>query len=130
MPRILPARSRTSARDFATLTPPPLPRPPAWICALTTQTDPSSVSAAFTASSTENAGMPRGVAIHLAPQSGESLSRRGGRLRQQLRNVTASAHTAHRSIKRFAKTVQQVDADEGRIRRRDFIAGDRKSHPL
>src|SRR5208282_6818174 len=37
------------------------PRPPAWICALTTQTPPPRVAAAFTASSTENAGMPRGV---------------------------------------------------------------------
>src|SRR5213594_3929087 len=61
MPRIFDACSRTSPIDFATLTPPPLPRPPAWICALTTQTLPPSVSAAFAASSTENAGMPRGV---------------------------------------------------------------------
>src|SRR3989442_14556900 len=61
MPRILPARSRTSSIDLATLTPPPLPRPPAWICALTTWTPLPMVSAAFTASSTENAGMPRGV---------------------------------------------------------------------
>src|SRR5437762_12760342 len=64
-----------------------------------------------------------GVALRLAPQSGESLYRRGRRLRQQLRNVAASAHAAHRSIKRFAKTMQQADADEGRIRWRDFIAG-------
>src|SRR6266403_5667462 len=49
-----------------------------------------------------------GVVLYLAPQSGESLYRRGGRLRQQLRNVAASAHAAHRSEKRFAKTVQQV----------------------
>ncbi len=63
MPRILPACSRTSSGERATLTPPPLPRPPAWICALTTQTLPPSVRAAATASSTENAGMPRGVAI-------------------------------------------------------------------
>src|SRR5205807_1635018 len=64
-----------------------------------------------------------GVVLHLAPQSGESLYRRGRRLRQQLRNVAASAHAAHRSVKRFAKTMQQADADEGRIRWRDFIAG-------
>src|SRR5215831_9359186 len=62
MPRILPAHSRTSPSDFATLTPPPLPRPPAWICALTTQTLPTSSRAALTASSTEKQGMPRGVA--------------------------------------------------------------------
>src|SRR5213082_1602248 len=44
MPRILDAYARTSSIDFATLTPPPLPRPPAWICALTTQTLPPSFS--------------------------------------------------------------------------------------
>jgi hypothetical protein len=36
----LPAYWRTSSSDLATLTPPPLPRPPAWIWALTTQTLP------------------------------------------------------------------------------------------
>src|SRR5882762_2826178 len=62
MPRILPAHSRTSSGDFATFTPPPLPRPPAWICAFTTHTLPPSSRAAFTASSTEKQGKPRGVA--------------------------------------------------------------------
>jgi len=61
MPRICEAFSRTSAIDLATLTPPPLPRPPAWICAFTTHTEPPSSSAARTASSTLNAGMPRGT---------------------------------------------------------------------
>ncbi len=42
--------------DLHTLTPPPLPRPPAWIWAFTTQTGPPSFSAAATASSTLNAG--------------------------------------------------------------------------
>ena len=51
----------TSSRDFATLTPPPLPRPPAWICAFTTQTLPPSFFAASTASSTLKHGKPRGV---------------------------------------------------------------------
>ena len=32
----------TSSMDLTTLTPPPLPRPPAWICAFTTQTGPGS----------------------------------------------------------------------------------------
>src|SRR6266567_4748997 len=63
MPRMLPASSRTSSIDLASLTPPPLPRPPAWICAFTTQTPSSSASAALTASSTEKAGMPRGVGM-------------------------------------------------------------------
>src|SRR5438445_476369 len=61
MPRICAAFFFTSSTDFATFTPPPLPRPPAWICALTTQTLPPSFLAASTASSTENAGKPRGV---------------------------------------------------------------------
>src|SRR5881628_3855086 len=62
MPRIFPAHSRTSSGDFATFTPPPLPRPPAWICAFTTHAFPPSSRAAFTASSTEKQGTPRGVA--------------------------------------------------------------------
>jgi hypothetical protein len=49
------------------LTPPPLPRPPAWICALTTTTGipVSSMSffAAFSASSTVMHGIPFGVGI-------------------------------------------------------------------
>src|SRR6185295_9246999 len=61
MPRIFFAQSRTSSIDFATLTPPPLPRPPAWIWAFTTQTLPPSFFAASTASSTVNAGIPRDV---------------------------------------------------------------------
>src|SRR6185295_18785513 len=61
MPRIFFAQSRTSSIDFATLTPPPLPRPPAWIWAFTTQTLPPSFLAASTASSTVKAGMPREV---------------------------------------------------------------------
>src|SRR5688572_32699558 len=63
MPRIFFDRLRTSSIDFATLTPPPLPRPPAWICAFTTHTLPPSFFAAATASSTLNAGKPRGVAM-------------------------------------------------------------------
>src|SRR5450755_1669564 len=62
MPSIFEAMSRTSSIERARFTPPPLPRPPAWICAFTTHTVPPSVFAASTASSTENAGKPRGVA--------------------------------------------------------------------
>jgi hypothetical protein len=51
----------TSSTDLTTLTPPALPRPPAWICAFTTQTGPPSSVAALTASSTPNAGTPRGT---------------------------------------------------------------------
>src|SRR5687767_14885990 len=63
MPRICFAFSRTSSSDFATFTPPPLPRPPAWICALTTHRVPPSCFAASTASSTLKHGTQRVVAI-------------------------------------------------------------------
>ena len=36
MPMMSPDRSFTSSRLLASFTPPPLPRPPAWICAFTT----------------------------------------------------------------------------------------------
>ena len=45
MPIICRASCSASAGLLATLTPPPLPRPPAWICALTTTTPPPSFSA-------------------------------------------------------------------------------------
>src|SRR3970282_1464620 len=61
MPRIFEERSLTSSSDLATLTPPPLPRPPAWIWAFTTQTLPPSFFAASSASSALKAGKPRGV---------------------------------------------------------------------
>src|SRR5450631_2446416 len=62
MPSIFEAMSRTSSMERASFTPPPLPRPPAWIWAFTTHTGPPSFFAASTASSTEKAGKPRGVA--------------------------------------------------------------------
>src|SRR5512140_228554 len=61
MPRIWPAKVLTSSSDFANFTPPPLPRPPAWICAFTTHTLPGMVCAALSASSTEKQGTPLGV---------------------------------------------------------------------
>jgi len=58
---------KAAAAPLTTLTPPALPRPPAWICALTTTTSlPVSVMsclAAVTASGTVNAGMPLGTGI-------------------------------------------------------------------
>ena len=41
MPRIVFASAHASSGSFASFTPPPLPRPPAWICALTTARPPS-----------------------------------------------------------------------------------------
>jgi hypothetical protein len=52
--------SAASAASFATFTPPPLPRPPAWICAFTTTLPPIFLAAA-SASSTVNATSPRGT---------------------------------------------------------------------
>src|SRR5690349_4637773 len=65
MPRIFWAVSRAALAPLTTFTPPPLPRPPAWICALTT-TNSLSVSAisalaAASASSGLNAGRPLGT---------------------------------------------------------------------
>src|SRR6266581_2815214 len=85
MPRIFPAHSRTSLSDFTTFTPPPLPRPPAWICAFTTQTLPPSSRAAATASSTDKQRTPRGVAtpylrrIYLARRPGRCGRTAAGR---------------------------------------------------
>ena len=45
----------TASSEWTTLTPPALPRPPAWICALTTTVSVPSSLAFSTASSTENA---------------------------------------------------------------------------
>ena len=57
-PSIAAAASRASDAEATSLTPPALPRPPAWTCALTTTRPPSSSAAAATSS---------GVAGHLAP---------------------------------------------------------------
>jgi hypothetical protein len=50
---------------LATLTPPPLPRPPAWICAFTTTTSVPAccctLGIAASASSTDVAGIPIGT---------------------------------------------------------------------
>jgi hypothetical protein len=56
-----PRVARNSSRDARAFTPPPLPRPPAWICALTTQTCRRVLRRRPTASSTLKHGMPRGV---------------------------------------------------------------------
>src|SRR5450830_530703 len=61
MPMIFLASSTASSGVFASLTPPPLPRPPAWTCALTTARPPNSF-AIRPASSGESVTRPRGVA--------------------------------------------------------------------
>ncbi len=61
MPRICEAIVLASAGLLASFTPPPLPRPPAWICAFTTVTFVPSSFAAFSASSGVRTTMPRGT---------------------------------------------------------------------
>src|ERR1041384_1239685 len=51
----------TSSIDLTTLTPPALPRPPAWICAFTTQRPPPRSVNAFCACSGVSTGMPFGT---------------------------------------------------------------------
>ena len=58
-PRISPARAAASSGLFAIFTPPALPRPPVFTCALTTTTGVPSSAAAAEASSGVTAVMPR-----------------------------------------------------------------------
>ncbi len=63
MPRIWAARSAASEGFRASLTPPALPRPPAWTCALMTTVPPirratASASVGVEATSPSNIGMP------------------------------------------------------------------------
>src|SRR5882724_11934333 len=65
MPSILPAIWPASSTDLGILKPPPLPRPPAWICALTTTPVAPAEKrflAARSASSREVTISPRGTA--------------------------------------------------------------------
>src|SRR5687767_13646833 len=188
MPRIAPACWRTSSRDFATLTPPPLPRPPAWICALTTHTLPPRRLAASSASSTENAGKPRGVGmpylrkislpwyswifimlfffavfllavplgipaahrlagavermalvelerlgplrVFLLHLPGEGLDRGGRDPGEHLGKVRATAHAAEQRFHRPAEILQQIQADQLAVCRRDGLAAARIGHHL
>src|SRR5580700_3153398 len=61
MPIIFLARSAASAGDFASFTPPALPRPPAWICAFTTTIFVPNRSATARACSGVVTISPRGV---------------------------------------------------------------------
>ncbi len=61
MPRMREAASRASAGPCASLTPPPFPLPPAWICALTTTVPPPRSCAIRSASSGVKATPPRGT---------------------------------------------------------------------
>src|SRR3990172_573558 len=69
-PIIWSASSATFSTEFATLTPPPLPRPPAWIWAFTTQRIPPSSSA--TRAAGPSAG-PRISVVGCAPSAGAHL---------------------------------------------------------
>src|SRR5580698_8098664 len=57
------AAARTSSKLLQNFTPPALPRPPAWICALTIHCDPPRCLAASTAASGELATLPGGTAM-------------------------------------------------------------------
>src|SRR3569623_35075 len=57
------AAARTSSRLLQILTPPALPRPPAWICAVTFHCEPPSALVASTAASGELATLPGGTVI-------------------------------------------------------------------
>src|SRR5215469_9732895 len=57
------AAARTSSRLLQNFTPPALPRPPAWICALTIHCEPPRCLAASTAASGELATLPGGTAM-------------------------------------------------------------------
>src|SRR5438270_34550 len=63
MPIIFLVRSAASSASLASFTPPPLPRPPAWICAFTTTRPPNCLAAAR-ASSGVSTTTPRGVGFH------------------------------------------------------------------
>ncbi len=60
MPIISRAIRSASSAFLASFTPPPLPRPPAWICALTTTVPPSRL-ATSPASAGLNATSPLGI---------------------------------------------------------------------
>src|SRR5476649_728685 len=63
VPSIPLAAARTSSKLLQNFTPPALPRPPAWICALTIHCEPPRCLAASTAASGELATLPGGTAM-------------------------------------------------------------------
>src|SRR6478735_3662410 len=69
VPSIALAASRTSSTVFTSLTPPALPRPPAWICALTTQWSPPMARAASAASWAVRATRPGGTGMPASAKS-------------------------------------------------------------
>ena len=64
IPRIFEASCAASSAERASFTPPPLPRPPAWICAFTTTTGVPSFWATLRASS--------GAGDHLTARGGNA----------------------------------------------------------
>src|SRR5580765_5545839 len=63
LPSIAAAAALTSSGVLQSLTPPALPRPPAWICALTTHCSPPSALAASAAASGVAATFPAGTGM-------------------------------------------------------------------
>jgi hypothetical protein len=58
---LLRERRASAAPPFATFTPPPLPRPPAWICALTTTTGLPVSTASLLAAASASSTVKRGI---------------------------------------------------------------------
>ena len=73
MPSILSASSAASSADLAIFTPPPLPRPPAWICALTT----TPVAPSWNSARGRSVGF-FGALDHLSARHGHSVLRQDG----------------------------------------------------
>src|SRR5688572_10871047 len=69
VPSIFAAASRASSGVLTSLTPPALPRPPAWICALTTKSPPPIDFAAARASSPLRTARPAGTGMPTSANS-------------------------------------------------------------
>src|SRR5262249_37741922 len=133
LPSIWRALSPASAGSRASRTPPlspawrslkrPLPRPPAWICALTTLSATPSSAAAASASSGVNAAMPRATGapksrrIAFAWYSWMFIGAVGRRLLGECRNdlhagLDQPLDRVDRSVEHRALRLLQVDLDD------------------
>ena len=119
LPRIFSAsRARLGRRSCTTLTPPPLPRPPAWICALTTTTGvPSSFAAASRLLGGRSTTLPRGTGTPYAAGAPSPGTRGCSRSSVSLRGPCPSRRRApgrgsRRRRARFFSFVRQLELDD------------------